>query len=100
MEVLKPTNEPNMGIRHDASVAKEKRLEEVTRPATAKKVQQEQETKKEEKKKKKSKQPAKKKQKVNKADLANTEAVEQDDEVAEGINWSDDESESSNEDSD
>ena len=86
-----------MGTRHDASVAKEKRLEEVTRPATAKKVQREQQTKKEEKKK--NKQPPKKKQKVNKADLANTGALEQDDEVAEGINWSDDESESSDEDS-
>jgi nucleolar complex protein 2 len=97
LEVLKPTNEPNMFARHDASVSKEKRLEEVTRPATAK-VQREQETTKEEKK---SKQPAKKKQTVNKADLANTGALEQDDEVANGINWSDEEqSESSDEDSD
>jgi hypothetical protein len=86
-----------MFARHDASVSKEKRLEEVTRPATAK-VQREQETTKEEKK---SKQPAKKKQTVNKADLANTGALEQDDEVADGINWSDEEqSESSDEDSD
>lgn len=95
LEVLKPTSEPNMGARHDASIAKEKRLEEVTRPATAKRSQQE--AKKEEKT---SKKPAKKKQKVevNKADLANTGALEEDDEVAEGINWS--ESESSDDDSD
>jgi hypothetical protein len=98
LEVLKPMNEPNMFSRHDASVSNEKRLEEVTRPTTTKKVQREQENTKEEKK---SKKPAKKKQTVNKADLANTGALEQDDEVAEGINWSDEEqSESSDEDSD
>jgi hypothetical protein len=98
LEVLKPTSEPGMGARHDAAIAKEKRLEEVTRPATAtnKRSQEEAEPEKEERKANK-KQAKKRKVEVNKADLANTEALEEDDEVAEGINWSDDEAESSDE---
>ena len=89
-----------MGARHDAAVAKEKRLEEVTRPATAtKRVREEAEPVKEEKKSDK-KQAKKRNVEINKTDLENTKALEEDDNVAEGINWSDDEKESSDKDSD
>lgn len=88
-----------MGTRHEAAIAKEKRLEQVTRPAT--KRERQEEPKKQEEKETTSKKSAKKqKVVVNKADLANTAALKEDDKVAEGFNWSGDEDSSSDEDSD
>lgn len=99
LEVLKPTEELDMGARYDAAIAKEKRLEEVTRPVTK---TEEQGTKNEEgEEEKASKKTSKKKKKkavVNEADLANTKVLEEDDELEEGIDWTDDEAESSDED--
>jgi hypothetical protein len=99
LEVLKPTGEPDMGTRHEAAIAKEKRLEQVTRPAT-KRERQEEPEKQEEKKTTSMKNAKKQKIEVNKADLSNTAALKEDDKVAEGFNWSDDEDSSSDEDSD
>ena len=98
LEVLKPSEEPDMGARHDAAIAKEKRLEQVTRPVT-KTEEQDAKTEEEEEltSKKKIKKKKKKKALVNQADLANTQVLEEDDEVAEGIDWTDNEAESSDE---
>ncbi|KAL7554176.1 hypothetical protein ACHAWF_017582 [Thalassiosira exigua] len=118
LEALKPSNVPAMGERHDAAVAKERRLEAATRPATKsgkgdkrakegagknteggkkrKKRDEEKEAESdadsvEEEGIKKGKTKRKKKKKaavVNKADLENVGALKEEDEVQEGI-WSD-----------
>lgn len=95
-----------MGARHEAAIAKEKRLEQVTRPATstaAEKRERQEDNEFNKQVKKVDKKPAKKKQKVevNKADLENANVVlEEDDEVAEGINWSDDDDDDDDDSSD
>lgn len=99
LEVLKPTKELDMGARYDAAIAKEKRLEEVTRPVTKTEEQdtKNEEEEKEEKASKKSSKKGKKKMVVNEADLANTKVLEEDDALEEGIDWIDDEAGSSDE---
>lgn len=95
--MLKPADEPSMGARHDAAIAKEKRLEQQARPATAAKHAQKRERESNETQgKKATKKQMNKKQKVepSKGNLANKVVLEEDDEVAEGINWSDEESSS------
>ncbi|KAL9178409.1 hypothetical protein ACHAXT_000056 [Thalassiosira profunda] len=110
LEALKPSNVPSMGERYDAAVAKEKRLEAAAQPAMRKKVNADEGRKEAKGKrkmamegvgndsdvdseeeaaatKKRKKQPKKKKVVVNEADLNNVQALEEEDEVQEGI-WS------------
>ena len=116
LEALKPSQTPSMRERYENAVAKEKRLEAATQPAMKAGFQQMvKDAKKEEKanrkrkneedsddeedvevkkvETKKSKPKKKKKIVVNEADLKNVKALEQDDEVKEGI-WSESESDS------
>mmetsp|Transcript_19836 Transcript_19836/g.39711 ORF Transcript_19836/g.39711 Transcript_19836/m.39711 type:complete len:888 (-) Transcript_19836:44-2707(-) len=117
LEALKPTNTPSMGKRYEASVAKEKRLEAATQPVMKAKtkaslnadgegskmksgnkrnsdeVNDESDSEEEAQKRKKTKPRAKKKKAVvNEADLKNVEALNEEDEVEEGIVWSDSDS--------
>lgn len=115
LEALKPSTVPSMRERYDAAVSKEKRLEAVANPLVAsknknssvkdkKKREQvvEDESSDDEKfedddteeEDEKPKRPASKKRKVtvvNEADLKNVKALEEEDEVEEGIVWSDSE---------
>ena len=117
LEALKPPQTPSMRERYENAVAKEKRLEAATQPAMKTGFQQMvKDAKKEEKankkrkneedsdddeeeaeakkaETKKSKPKKEKKIVVNEADLKNVQALEQDDEVKEGI-WSESESDS------
>ena len=105
-----------MGKRYEASVAKEKRLEAATQPVMKAKakavadadgkggrkksgnkrksdeVRDESDSEEESPKPKKTKPKTKKKAVVNEADLKNVEALKEEDEVEEGIVWSDSES--------
>jgi nucleolar complex protein 2 len=116
LEALKPSNTPSMGKRYEASVAKEKRLEAATQPVMKAKakavadadgkggktksgnkrksdeVSNESDSEEESPKPKKTKPKTKKKAVVNEADLKNVEALKEEDEVEEGIVWSDSES--------
>jgi len=112
LEALKPTNVPTMRERYESAIAKEKRLEAATQPAmkASKKdndddknkrkrkdmeanESDEEEEKEEEVESKKKIKPKKKKKAVvvNEDDLNNVKALEEEDEVQEGI-WSDSES--------
>jgi len=118
LEALKPSNVPSMRERYEAAVAKERRLEAVTQPVMKKKAENDNESKtaekdgknkrkrkeeeeeeseieeEEEGKQKKNKKKKNKKKKaavVNEADLKNVEALKEEDEVQEGIVWSDSE---------
>ena len=111
LEALKPTNVPTMRERYESAIAKEKRLEAATQPAMKASndndknkrkrkdmeanesgEEEEEENEKVAASKKKTK-PKKKKKAVvvNEDDLNNVEALEEEDEVQEGI-WSDSES--------
>ena len=126
LEALKPPNVPSMRERYESAVAKERRLEVATRPATKandKKVRayddddddddddivnetldkrkrkgeegggdSDEDGKKEEQKSKKSTPRKKRKAVVNEADLKNVAALKEEDEVHEGVEWSDSES--------
>lgn len=124
LEALKPPNVPGMRERYESAVAKERRLEVATRPATKandKKVRayddddddddivketldkrkrkgeeeggdSDEDGKKEEQKSKKSTPRKKRKAIVNEADLKNVAALKEEDEVQEGVAWSDSES--------
>ena len=116
MEALKPTNIPAMRERYEAAVAKEKRLEAATQPimkinkkaddGMAKKDRNNKRKKtdevesnesdvdsEEDAKKSKKPKPRKKKKAavVNEAALKNVGALKEEDEVQEGIAWSDSE---------
>jgi hypothetical protein len=118
LEALKPSNVPGMRDRYESAVAKERRLEVVTRPAMKandKKVlgyddddivkdtpdkrkrkggEEDGDSDEEEKKvMQKSKMPKKTRKAVvvNEADLNNVSALKEEDEVQEGIVWSDSE---------
>ena len=113
LEALKPTNVPTMRERYEGAIAKEKRLEAATQPAMkasndndddknkrkrkdfeANESDEEEENEEEVAASKKKTKPKKKKKKavvVNEDDLNNVEALEEEDEVQEGI-WSDSES--------
>ena len=111
LEALKPTNVPTMRERYESTIAKEKRLEAATQPAMkasndddknkrkrkdmeANESGEEEEEENEEVAASKKKTKPKKKKKavvVNEDDLNNVEALEEEDEVQEGI-WSDSES--------
>ena len=111
LEALKPTNVPTMRERYESAIAKEKRLEAATQPAMKASndddknkrkrkdmeanesgEEEEEENEKVAASKKKTK-PKKKKKAVvvNEDDLNNVKALEEEDEVQEGI-WSDSES--------
>ena len=124
LEALKPPNVPGMRERYESAVAKERRLEVATRPATKandKKVRaydddddddnivketldkrkrkgegeggdSDEDGKKEGQKTKKSTPRKKRKAVVNEADLKNVAALKEEDEVQEGVAWSDSES--------
>lgn len=113
LEALKPVNVPSMRERYETAVAKEKRLEAAAQPRmkqnqqASKKdeskrkrkgeeedsdVDPEEEEEKEEKKTKTKPKKKKKKAVVNEADLKNVAALKEEDEVQEGIVWSDSES--------
>eukprot|EP00957_Ditylum_brightwellii_P195921 14927467-Ditylum_brightwellii.AAC.1 len=108
LEVLKPPTIPSMRERYEAFIAKEKRLEAVTTPAVAsgknnkannnnkkgskqKRDDEEEDDDVEEEKEVSRPKKKAKKRKVNELDLKNVGALEENDEVQEGINWSDDE---------
>lgn len=110
LEALKPTNVPTMRERYESAIAKEKRLEAATQPAMkasndndknkrkrkdmeANESGEEEENEEEVAASKKKTKPKKKKKAVvvNEDDLNNVEALEEEDEVQEGI-WSDSES--------
>ena len=121
LEALKPTNAPSMKERYDAAVSKEKRLEAVAAPLVASSEKTGQAGKKgkndkregqvveeddsesddqefegdddEEEEEPKAKRAPKKRKLavVNEADLKNVKALEEEDEVQEGIVWSDSE---------
>jgi len=101
LEALKPSSAPSMGERYDAAIAKEKRLEQAARPVLKPAVDESARNNGKQKRKLGPKggdeQPSKservekaKKLKVKKP-ISEREALEQEDEVAEGINWSDNE---------
>lgn len=106
LEVLRPNNSPSMGERHDMAIAKERRLEKATQPAISKAAKDKAMKEKEMKKKAKEKQTSnvkeqnkkgKKKVELSESDLKNVEALEEEDEVQEGIDWSESEDESMDE---
>mmetsp|Transcript_1910 Transcript_1910/g.3371 ORF Transcript_1910/g.3371 Transcript_1910/m.3371 type:complete len:128 (-) Transcript_1910:453-836(-) len=81
-----------MGERHEAALGKEKRLESVARPVARidEKVQSETKDNSEGSKTKKAVKPALGNEKLKKK-LTEDEAMQQEDEVKEGIDWSDEE---------
>jgi len=102
LEALKPHDQSTMKERHDAAIAKERRLESTSQPRIskkarvkaaqeAKKAMQEQELQKVEAELKSKTKKVKKKMEVNQADLKNVASLGEMDEVKEGIDWSDDE---------
>lgn len=117
LEALKPINVPSMRERYESAVAKEKRLEAATQPlrkennkvdnssgkkdAKNKRKRNNDENEEEgdssdemvQKQQPKKTMKKKKKAVVNQEDLNNVNALKEEDEVEEGIVWSDDESE-------
>lgn len=96
LELLRPMNTPSMGARYKESLEKEKRLEAATRPLqkTAEQTKEDAEDDdSEEKKSNKRKRSKKKKSKAEAPKMSDVlkDALEQEDEVHEGIDWSDDE---------
>ncbi|CAJ1942232.1 unnamed protein product [Cylindrotheca closterium] len=94
LELLRPIRVPSMGARYKESLEKEKRLEAASRPLqkTAKKVKEADVEDPDEKKSNKRKR-SKKKKKAEAPKMSDVpkDALEQEDEVHEGIDWSDDE---------
>jgi nucleolar complex protein 2 len=96
LEILRPPNAPTMGERYEMAIAKERRLEIASQPDMSKKSATKKETKVSENKatpSKKAKNAPKKKNQVDEEALKNTGVLEEEDEVQEGIEWSDSESE-------
>ena len=119
LEALKPSSVPSMRERYESAIGKEKRLEAATRPAMKQKQDKSQKTDKdagrkssrkrrgddsdesdaeeeadEEQHARQAKQKKTKKKRVavvNEADLRNVESLKEEDEVQEGIEWSDSE---------
>ena len=101
LEILKPVNAPSMRERYEAAISKENRLEAATQPVVSKaareKAKKEKELQETENKRdmdsnvKKDKKAKKKKIPLNEEDLKNVSALEEDDKVEEGIDWSDSE---------
>lgn len=97
LEVLKPVNTPSMGERYKQALEKEQRLEAATRPiqkqTESKRKAADEDSDEEEAMPQKKKRANKKKKKQNSASVGklNEDALDQEDEVEEGIHWSDDE---------
>jgi hypothetical protein len=91
LEVLKPINTPSMGERYKQSIEKEKRLEAASRPIQKKAEEKRKASEDAEDAPAKKKKKAKKNTKSNSRGKLDEEALDQEDEVEEGINWSDDE---------
>lgn len=89
LEALKPSGEPSMGDRYDTAIGKEKRLEEATRPA-AKIKSVEKQAKTDDENVVPNNKPSKKKQKTG-IILSTEDAMAQEDQVEEGVDWSGDE---------
>jgi hypothetical protein len=88
LEILRPTNTPSMSERYKQAIEKEKRLEVASRPAQKQQAVKAEEATKEQATKKKK---PKKKKKVGPLGQSNEKALDEEDEVEEGIDWSDDE---------
>ena len=98
LEVLKPINTPSMSARFKKSIEKEKRLEVASRPIQK---TSDQSKKKEDEaddepivgrnKRKRNKKKTKAEEKKKSVAKMDEGALDQEDEVEEGINWSDDE---------
>jgi hypothetical protein len=111
LEVLKPTDEPSMGDRYDAAIAKENRLEAAVRPATKVKAPEgepdgeesgdsdEEELRPSKKQKGKGSTGKNGKGHTEEMHLTSKEAFELEDEVQEGIDWMDEDENSDEEDS-
>lgn len=93
LEILKPINTPSMGERYKQSMEKEKRLEAASRPLQKQKeIKRKAEDEDEEPVvSKKNKRAKRKNGKDNSSAKLDENALRQEDEVEEGINWSDDE---------
>eukprot|EP00978_Attheya_sp_CCMP212_P036281 scaffold163203_cov53-Attheya_sp.AAC.6 len=96
LEALKPPTAPSMLDRYEVSIAKEKRLEAASQPVVSSKTiassKNKIEEEKQEPRKKLTSREKKQKKKLIPAietDLKNTGALQEDDEVEEGIDWSD-----------
>lgn len=91
LELLRPMNIPTVGERYKQSLEKEKRLEAASRPVqqTSTKKTAEEPKGDSEKKSKKRKRASKKKA-APKIEVPEN-ALDEEDDVQEGINWSDDE---------
>ena len=94
LEVLRPVNTPSMGERYKNLIEKEKRLEASTRPVQkhSESKQQAPENESSKAKKKKASAPKRKKEtSTAENNLADNESsLLEEDEVKEGIDWSDD----------
>jgi nucleolar complex protein 2 len=91
LELLKPMNTPSMGARYKQALEKEKRLEAATRPLQKTAKAEEPKDDSEGKKSKTKKRSKNKKKSIPNIGDIPEDALEQEDEVQEGINWSDDE---------
>jgi len=99
LEVLRPHSVPSMGQRYKQSLEKEKRLESATKPAQSKKSEKKEVRNKNNKKKSDKRVELKssngmnkgRESEVDKALQEGNTSLNQEDEVEEGINWSDDE---------
>lgn len=105
LEALKPPGAPSMRERYESAMAKERRLEAASRPVLSEAAKAEgggdnrasrgetEEEAEEDVREKLTKKRRKKKKKepptVDESDLKNTGALEEEDEVEEGIHWSD-----------
>ncbi len=96
---MKPSNAPTMGERYEMAIAKERRLEAAAQPevsSAAKKkaeVAREQEVRNAEARKKElaqknGKKKRKQRMELNEGDLKNVMALEEKDEVQDGVDWS------------
>ena len=87
LEVLKPVNIPSMGERLKQALEKERRLEAASRPAQKEAIGTEKEKEEESPKRQDRK---RKKKKTASQTQVNKNALNEKDEVQEGVDWSDD----------
>ena len=110
LEVLKPNNTPSTGERYDMAIAKERRLEVASQPVVSKAAKAKAQRAKDAMEaeieaakaenavpKKANRKDRKKRVKYDESALLNVEALEEEDEVQEGIDWSGSEGDSGDE---
>jgi hypothetical protein len=90
LEVLKPIKTPSMGERYKQALDKEKRLEAASRPVQKTSKSKEPKSETEEPAPKNKRKRAQKKKIKSQSLKVEEGALDQQDEVEEGINWSDD----------